>query len=438
MATLPPEVNAAEIIASNNDLFALPDAVLNILEMAQKEEISVDLLATTIGKDPGLTGRLLKIANSPFYGRSVRAGNINDAVMALGITTVKCLAISASIFDPSKMKDRVAVNLKDIYGNILSVATTAQKLAKLCRYRSLEEAFMAGLLHKIGFLFYLQHFPLPCERIIEKVKKGANWLEEEKKTFGMNHTEAGAMIARKWRLPENIVTAIQNHYSFGFKGSDKLDDIIRLSVALNLDYSFGTDHQFEEKITKIGVIADRLEITREELDSTIATSLKDTLEFAKTVNIEIGEADDILMRANREIFQTYMSIQKLFKERQELTRNILNAEREKGVSEAKQIAISTLSHYINNASMIIYGQSQVLRMMVNSKKPDETIVDSLAKSLDTIDESIRRMVAVLDEMSELNMIDDVAFFDQSKILNIDDRIKERLSKLNGVAPQRSL
>jgi len=161
-----------------------------------------------------------------------------------------------------------------------------------------------------------------------------------------------------------------------------------------------------------------------------------TLEFARAVNIDIGRPEDILVRANQEIFNTYMSIQKLFKERRELTRNILSAEREKGVNEAKQIAISTLSHYINNASMIIFGQSQVLRMMRQNNSGPEEIVGSLDKSLDTIDEAIRRMVAVLDEIAELNSLDDVAYFEQSKIIDIDDRINERLIKLNKLTPLR--
>jgi HD-like signal output (HDOD) protein len=429
-------IDAAEFINGNNDLFALSEPISRILEMTRQEEISVDILSDTIRRDPALAGRLLKIANSPLYGLKTRTANIHDAVMALGITTVKCLALSAAIFDPSRIPEKINVNLKKLYGSILTVAAMARKLAEISDCRSPEEAFVAGLLHKIGLLFFFQHFSQAYNKILEKARPSDDWLEEEKKVFGIDHTKAGALIARKWRLPEYVVSAVGNHLSFGFDESDQLDDIIRLAVALNLEYNPGFDSQFEGKITKIQVITRRLSIGIQDLYNVTTRSLMDTLEFARAVKIDIGRPEDILVRANQEIFNIYMAIQKLFKERRELTRNILSAERDKGINEAKQIAISTLSHYINNASMIIFGQSQVLRMMRQNNSSPEEIAGSLDKSLDTIDEAIRRMVAVLDEIAELNSLDDVEYFEQSKIIDIDDRINERLNKLDKLTPLR--
>ena len=123
-----------------------------------------------------------------------------------------------------------------------------------------------------------------------------------------------------------------------------------------------------------------------------------------------------------------MSIQKLFKQRQELTGRILHEERERGLLEAKQVAVSTLAHYINNASMQISGQSQIIRMFLERKSPEE-IVAGLPNVLNNIDEAIRKTVAVLEEISDLNTLDDMKYFDRSKILNIDERIKSRLEKL---------
>ncbi len=229
-------------------------------------------------------------------------------------------------------------------------------------------------------------------------------------------------------MPDNIVSAVENHHSLGLRDSDKLVDIIRLAVALNIDFVLTENDDFEEKIKKINIFSQRLNIYSEHLDEIMASSLNEVIQFARMIDINIGDTDIILSRANREIFNAYMSIHKLFKERQELTRNILDEERQKGITEAKQIAISTLSHYINNSSMIISGQAQVLRLMLRHKKPEE-ITESLDKVLDVIEGAVKKTVAVLEEISELNVLDDVEFFEQSKILNIDDRINERMSKL---------
>jgi signal transduction histidine kinase len=208
---------------------------------------------------------------------------------------------------------------------------------------------------------------------------------------------------------------------------------VRLAVALNGEYLVGRASDLEEKIIRISTISERLGVTLQQLDDITGTIFHDTVSFAGAIDVEIEDYETLLTRANREIFRTYFAIQRVFRERQELTRNILNEEREKGVLEARQIAISTLSHYINNAVMIISGQAQVLRMSLGGKSADE-IEKMIPRLLDCIDDSVRKIVAVLDEISETNVLDDVEYFEQSKVLNIDDRIKERLHKLKEVLP----
>ncbi len=430
------EVNVTKEIEKADDLFALPTAVAKVLELSRSEDTSIDELAAVVSEDPALTGRLLKIANSPLYGLNQRINSVHNAVMALGVTTVKCLALSAAIFDPSKIVSNIEIDIRSLYGNIISVASTCRKLASVCRYEAPEEAFISGLLHQVGFLFFLQRYPEQSSAMAELVEEGGDIREAEKLYFGVNHAEAGGMIARKWGLPSQIVSSIENHLSFGYKDSALLDDIVRLGVALNLDINIGSNNNFEEKIARIVSVAGRIGVENEHLDSITATTLKDTINFAKTINLDIGDYDELLIRANQEIFKTYMSIQKLFKERQELTRNILDEERKKGVLEAKQIAISTLSHYINNATMVVYGQSQMMRLTLKNKTNDELIA-AVQKSLDTIDDAVRRSVAVLEEISELNDLDDVEFFDQSQIINIDERIKERLKNMKDINVERN-
>jgi HD-like signal output (HDOD) protein len=421
-------VNAVEVIERKNDLFALPDAAIKILELAGKDDIGLDLLSGLISKDPALAGRLLKIANSPFYGLHQKVSNIQQAVMILGLTTVKCLVLSAGLFDPFKISKKADVDIKALYSDILTVAVTSQKLAVACGYSSPEEAFTCGLLHDIGLLFFLQNFPEEYRAVAGRVPEGGNIIDDEKEAFGISHPEAGRLIASKWHLPEEVGSALANHHSFGFDGSETLDDIVRLGVALSLPHPSSSDEGVEEKIAKLIAISSRLNITQEQLHDVIASSMHDVLAFAESLDVDVGSRDTILARANQEIFRMYMSIQRLFRERQELTRQILDEERQMGIKEAKQVAISTLSHYINNASMIIFGQSQVVRLMLKEKS-EQAIVARLPQSLDLIDDAIRKIVAVLEEISELNILDDVEYFEQSKILNIDDRIYERMAKL---------
>nr|MBN2278890.1 HDOD domain-containing protein [candidate division Zixibacteria bacterium] len=425
-------IDIREVISQRDDLFALPEAAVKILSLADREEISIDLLADLISKDPALTGRLLKIANSSFYGGSKRATNINQAVIFLGLTTVKCLILSAALFAPERISVNLGFDVKSIYCNIISTAATCQLLAVECNYPSPDDAFTCGLLYEIGLLYYLQNYSVHYKRIMENIGNG-DVFEAEERQFGITHPEAGRLIAEKWHLPEEFLSAIANHHTFGYKNSARLDDIIRLGRSLNRECFADPDHNLEEKIARINTISGRLGLNNDQLSEITSKIYPKAIQFAKALNFEVGDFESILARANNEIFKTYMAVQMLFKERQELTRHILDEERQSGILEAKQIAISTLSHYINNASMIIFGQSQIMRLNLREKN-ERKLIESMPRTLDIVDDAIKRIVAVLEEISDLNMQDDVEYFDQSKILNIDDRLRERLSKLERAFP----
>jgi HD-like signal output (HDOD) protein len=424
----PDSIDIARKIEQESDLLALPASVARILELSGQDEDNFEEISEVVSSDPALIGRILRIANSPYYGLSHQVKDVHQAIMVLGMTTVKCLILSAAIFQQNNISSIMEIDFRALYGNIISIAITCRKLAVACKYPAPEEAFTCGLLHDVGALFFMNNYPVEYNKVLKRAMKSGNLVSSEKESFGHSHAGIGRMISEKWRLPKSIVKAIGNHDTLGDANSDKLDDIIRLGVALNRDTIYLTDHYIEDKITKIGTISKRLEIKAQQLSDITSSIMKDTVEFAKTLDVNIGDTHSMLTRANKELFNTYMSIQKLFKERQELTNRILTEERERGVLEAKRVAVSTLAHYINNACMSISGQAQVVRMHLKSKTPEE-LADFLPKSLDTIDEAVNRSVAVLEELSDLNLLEDVEFFSESKVLNIDERIKQRLKKL---------
>lgn len=422
------KIDIRKEIAGGTDLLALPESVAQILELTAADDANIDEISRVIGTDPALTGRLLRIANSPFYGLSHRVNNANQAIMVLGMTTVKCLILSAAIFHPKDIDNKGDIDVKSFYNNIIATAVTCRKLAVACGFDSPEDAFTCGLLQDVGVLYLLHRHSLVYNQVISRARTSGNLEGEEKELFGVTHAEIGSLVVKKWKLPGQIVQAVLNHNDCGGKDSDRLDDIIRLGVALNRDAIYLAEEFIENKITKISVISKRLGISRQQLDDITATVMKDAVDFAKILEVDIGSYQQIMTRANQEIFNTYMSLQKLFKERQELTNRILEEERERGLLEAKQIAVSTMAHYINNASMSISGQSQVIRMFMKSKTPQE-LFEKFPKFLDTIDEAVKKTVAVLDELSDMNMLEDVEYFSHSKVMNIDDRIKKRLVQI---------
>jgi len=423
-----PDIRAQ--IAQSNDLLALPDAVLEILDSVSKDDVSFEALAEVIRRDPALTGRLLKIANSPFYGLTHRVNSIHQAIMVMGVTTVKCLALSASLFNANRLQNELEIDINALYGNFVTTAMTCRKLAVACDYPAPEDAFTCGLLLDIGLLYFLDHYVDDYRTVIRNARQYGSLLQAEKQKFGITHEEVGQLIAEKWRLPEHLISAIGNHHIHGSQARKNLDDIVRLAVVLGRDIIM--DHEnldYEEKITKITFMAKRLGVDEQQLGDISGAIIRDSLSFAKAINIEVEDFETILVRSNKEIFCTYMSLQRLFQERQELTSRLLNEERERGILEAKQVATSTLAHYINNAAMEVSGHSQILRMSLSSKNADE-ITGMLPGELDVIDVAVRKIVAVIEELSEVNILDDMEYFDKSRILNIDEKIKARLEDID--------
>jgi len=154
-----------------------------------------------------------------------------------------------------------------------------------------------------------------------------------------------------------------------------------------------------------------------------------TVAVAKYLEVDIGSVEEILTRANKEIWRTYFMVENLFKERQELTHKLLHQEHERGASELKTIAIATLSHYINNAIMAIYGRSEMIRMRLRKDEP-EALLAKLPAGLDLIDAAAKKIVAVLAEMRDISPMDQVEFLSASQAMNMDERIQKRMEVLD--------
>jgi HD-like signal output (HDOD) protein len=418
-----------EEIRGNSQLLSLPQTLSEILREVGKDDFSPDRLAAIVLKDPSLTGRILKLANSPFYARFNKITTVNQAVSMLGVTTVKCMALSTSVFHPEMIASKSGVDTKAFFTYVLSVASAAEKVAAAVEYRAPEEALIAGLLNEIGTLFFLHHHPDRYRLIMQKQVPARSLEEAEIKVFGVSHTEVGRHIAEAWRLPGHMLEAIGTHHERpNAREGNSLANIVRMAVLLTNDRFSGFEPCLETRLSLISQASKALGLSKDEADQVSSQVLAGTIEMAEYLGLDIGNIEEMLVSANQEIWKSYLIIENLFKERQELSRSLLEEERAKGAIESKNVAMATLSHYMNNAAMAIYGRSQLLRMMLE-KGETERLVERLSGNLKVIDQSVRRIVAVMEEMKQISPIDEVAFHNMSEAMNIDDRISLRLESM---------
>ncbi len=418
-------------VREGRDLLSLPQALAQILREVDNPDFGSDQLARIILKDPPLTAKILKLANSSMYRRYSQVSNVHQAVQTLGAVTVKCLALSSSVFHPEQIKANSGIDPQRYFENVLTVAAACEKIAGALRYHSAEEAFIAGLLHDMGTLFFLHNYPKDYRKVVESHAKGIGGIiSAERRVFGTDHCEVGASLASRWRLPEYIVDAIRDHHNLSPGDvTNPIPRVVRLAT-LMVDQSL-TGHylDLETRLPAISATAAMLEIPKEQVDGISVSLLSATVATAEYLEVDIGSVENILTRANQEIWRTYFMVENLFRERQELTQKLLQQERARGASETKAIAMATLSHYLNNAAMAIYGRSQMVRIQLRKGENDQ-LLDKLPAALNVIDTGVKKIVAVLSEMKEITPIDETEFLSTSKAMNIDDRIRRRMEELD--------
>ncbi len=413
-------------IQEHNDLLSMPQALSEILREIDKPDFGPDKLVRIVLKDPALTSRILKMANSSFYHRLSDITTVNQAVQVLGMTTVKCLALSTSVFNVTKLDAVSGMDTRKFFAYILSVASACKRIAQMVSYRSVEEAFVAGLLHEIGTLYFLHRWPAEYRTARNEMTIIKTLPEAEEEQFGINHAEVGYHLAKRWRLPEPICEAIGQHHAFMTPTTEtSLKNILRLACLLNNDGDAARGDSLEDRLYQINRLSEALSLTTTQVNEISSEQLSWTVKAAAYLDVDIGSIEEVLSRANAELWSAYSMLELLFKERQELSRKLLTEEHARGAIESKNIAIATLSHYVNNATMAIYGHSQILRQMLQNADPQK-IANALPASLNVIDKSTRKIVAVLEEIKEISPIDDVAFYEMSQAMKLDDRIEKRM------------
>jgi len=418
-------------VRDGHDLLSLPQALAQILREVDNPDFGSEHLARIILKDPPLTAKILKLANSSMYRRYSRVSNVHQAVQTLGAVTVKCLALSSSVLHSDQIRADSGVDPRRYFENVLTIAAACEKIAVAVGHKSVEEAFIAGLLHDMGTLFLLHHYPREYRRVVAEQGRGiASVLDTERRIFGTDHCEIGYHLATRWRLPEYIAIAIRDHHhDRPGDRSNPIPRIVKLATLMVDQTATGHGMDLETRIPAIFQAAEALGLAKERVDEISVSLLPTTVSVAKYLEVDIGSVEEILSRANREIWRTYFMVENLFRERQELTQKLLQQEHERGASELKTVAMATLSHYINNATMAIYGRSQMIRMRLHKEQPD-SVVAKLPAGLDVIDAAVKKIVAVLAEMKEVSPMGEVEFLSASRAMNMDERIQKRIEEMD--------
>ena len=200
-----------QVLERIQKLPSLPSLVVEMLESFDNENVDIATLANKIACDQAIAARVLRVANSPFFGLSGQIGSISEAVTVLGFSNLRGLVTGAVIIDVFPRSGNV-FDWKKFWRHSIAVAVCAKVLAKHMKTNA-ETAFTAGLLHDIGKLVMGVHFPEVFPESLQFDDDCAmETLQAERAIMGLDHAALGGEIALRWRFPPDVQQAIAQHH----------------------------------------------------------------------------------------------------------------------------------------------------------------------------------------------------------------------------------
>lgn len=207
-----PRTMVEKIVGATGDLPTMPHVASLVMEKLGDPNATPKDLHKIISQDQALAARVLKIANSPFYGCARTVTNLTDALVVMGFDSIRSLVVASAMHGFFK---KFGLAEKLLWEHSIGVGSIAKQVARQVKYSKIEEAFLAGLLHDIGKVVLNLKMPDEMLIIVQNVYNDPNqtFLEMEEKAFGFNHAQVGMLIARKWNFTDTIEEAIGYHHN---------------------------------------------------------------------------------------------------------------------------------------------------------------------------------------------------------------------------------
>lgn len=199
-------IPAAKRVARDERIPTLPAVVGRLLAVYASEDYTLAEIVGVIERDPSITTRLMRLANSPFYGTPGEVATVGGAVMLLGGATVQGLALGASLLKPWEMS-LAPKAVRDLWVHSWLCGIGCRELAALARPAGGAEGgalFVGGLLHDIGKILLLKRDPPAYAELLEVSEGDVELMDAETERFGENHRELGFDALAAWGLPPLI------------------------------------------------------------------------------------------------------------------------------------------------------------------------------------------------------------------------------------------
>lgn len=220
-----------DVASGRVELPMIPAVVQKLIAALQDPDIDARKIAMSLAQDPVLSAKVLRLANSSFFGGQRSMASIEAAVALIGVAALNRLIVACGV--ASSFENLKAVDLPAFWRDAIVAATAAHRLAPALKADP-EEAYVCGLLHAIGHLILCAAYPEIANLVFAgyEVLRGKALADMETQSFGIDHTTASALWVEAIGFPQSVVDTVRNALKPGGPGDRPLDVALRSGSAL--------------------------------------------------------------------------------------------------------------------------------------------------------------------------------------------------------------
>jgi len=220
------------VVERVGELRGIPVLTADLLERIDDPGLDLGCISERVGRDPALAAKVLRVANSSFFGLPGCVGSLRDAVRLLGTANLRTLVLATGLIRHLAMPPGCPLDRHAFWRHGLETGSCAQALARHLKGDT-EVAFTAGLLHDIGEFALAVAYPEEFRKLLGARRHGdPNPLSAERDALGVDHAMVGYELSRRWRFPVPIQMAIRAHHEPDEPPHDTLIDIVHAASAV--------------------------------------------------------------------------------------------------------------------------------------------------------------------------------------------------------------
>ncbi|MEN0019671.1 MAG: GGDEF domain-containing protein [Planctomycetota bacterium] len=286
---------------------SLPAVAMQVIELTSDPDVSMGELARTIQADQALAAKILRTVNSSFYGLRQPCGTIDKALVMLGLNPVKSLVLGFSLVSAIGTGPDADFDYEAYWRRGLFTGIGARQFAAALKSDNADEAFLGGMLQDIGMMAMFCTFGDDYVEVLKQTNGDHRKLTKyELDAFEIHHPDVGALLCRRWRLPDELTLPVRFHERPTAAPQECVPLVHHVALG-NLVHDVLTDEDPVPALRKLYERANAwFSLSVSEVDEVVSQVTGETRDMASLLELDTGsykDAEEIVQKAGKQLVE---------------------------------------------------------------------------------------------------------------------------------------